>query len=201
MANATTATEKIIKLLLISKKRWKQAELAKAASCSKAYVSKLSRKLLEEGIISRPRAQSLLLISFSKALSYLASTRKLPKPIYIKTRYTKEEFEKKLKGESGYCLTLFSAAWQRTKFMRTNTLEVYVAKEKLKQFIRKFGKQTRKATNVILFRAEKDILEGAEKIGSLWLVSPIQNYVDLMALGGTATRVAAVLAKKYDLVE
>lgn len=196
-----TSTEKIIRLLLsCPKRRWRQTELASAADCSKAYLSKLTKRWLYEGMIARPKPQEIVLVGASKALSYWVSIRKPPKAVFISTNLTKAETEHLLKKETGYALTLFSAAWHRAKFMKTNTIEAYVLRKKLKHFVKKLGKVSGNPTPLTLMSAEKDVFINTERMHGLLLVSPAQNYVDLMLVGGSGVRVALEIAKMYNLL-
>ncbi|MFQ5647852.1 MAG: hypothetical protein ACE5FW_01325, partial [Candidatus Aenigmatarchaeota archaeon] len=74
-----TATEKIFRLLLVyPRRRWKQVELAGRAGCSKAFLSKLTKRLVEDGILLRPSPRELVLVSATRLLSRWAAIRKLP---------------------------------------------------------------------------------------------------------------------------
>ncbi len=195
-----TATEKMIRLfLLYPKKRWKQIELARKSKCSKAFVSKFVKKMVAEGILARPKPQEIMLLSGTKLLNSWCSIRKLPKPVYIKTNLSKLQTEKMLEKEGGYCLTLFSAAWYRTKFMKTDKIEAYVEKGKIKKFVKKFGTTSKNPTNFIVFPSDSHIIGNSEKINGICLVNIIQNYVDLVSYGGTGMRVADELDKKYNI--
>jgi len=195
-----TSTEKVIKLLLtFPKRKWKQKELAEAVGCSKAFLSKLTKKLIEKGILARPYKNQIILLSFTNALNFWQTMRKLPKPVYIKTNLNQEEIIKKLE-KTPHCLTLFYAAWLRIKFMKTNTVEVYVLKNEINKFVKIFGKESNEPTNFIVFPADKYVFLGSEKINNLRVVSLVQNYVDLMIYGGSGVRVALKLAEKYNLL-
>lgn len=196
-----TATEKILRLLLLyPRRRWKQAELAAKAGCTAAFASKLTARLVADGIVARPVPQQVLLLAPSTALNRWAALRVLPRPVYIKPAGPKPLLEARLKRQSGYALTLFSAAWHRVRFMRTAGLELYVLKPELRRFTRLLGTRSRTPTNVVLFPATQDVLEGAERVSGLWVVAPVQNYIDLMVAGGSGVRVALELARKYNLL-
>lgn len=195
-----TSTEKVVRLLLTyPKRKWRQKELAEATNCSKAFLSKLTKKLIERGILARPYKNQIILLSFTNALNFWQTIRKLPKPIYIKTGLNQEEIIKKLKNID-CCITLFYSAWLRTKFMKTNTIEIYVLNDKIKKFIKIFGKESKEPTNFTVFEADKDVFIGSEKLNNLRLVSIVQNYVDLMVYGGSGVRVALKLSEKYNLL-
>ncbi len=195
-----TSTEKVIRLLLTyPKRKWKQKELAENANCSKAFLSKLTKRLIDKGILARPYKNQIILLSFTNALNSWQTIRKLPKPTYVKTALKQEQIIKKLKN-TNCCITLFYSAWLRTKFMKTNTVEVYVLKNEIKKFIRQFGKESKEPTNFIIFEADKDVFLGSEEMNNLKLVSPVQNYVDLMIYGGSGARTALKLSEKYNLL-
>ncbi len=193
-----TATEKIIRLLLVyPKKQFKQVELARNVGCSKVFVSKIIKKFTEEGILSRISKNEFRLISFSKLINNWISLRKLPNPEYIKTELSMEQILKQLKKMDSYALTLLSGAWERIKFMKTNSLEIYTTN---KSAFKKFGKFSKEPTNFMLFKCNPDIFTCSEKINDLTVVSIPQNYVDLMVYGGSGIRVAIKLAEKYNLL-
>ncbi|MBN2014197.1 MAG: hypothetical protein JW778_03365 [Candidatus Altiarchaeota archaeon] len=195
------STERIIRLLLTHpKRRWVQKDLAEKTHCSTAFVSKLMKKFQSENIIARPYKNQVVLIGFSKLLNRWSSTRKLPQPIYIRTSFSEEKIEGLLRREKGYVLTLFRAAWHRTKFMKTDSFEVYVVSDKIEGFTKKLGARTENPTNFIVYECEEQVFEGMETINKLRLVSVVQNYTDLMSLGGTGSRVAFNLAEKYGLI-
>lgn len=194
-----TATEKITRLLLTYPKRsWTQKELADRVDCSKAFLSKLAKKFAAKGIISH--GKEIILLSPTRLLNIWCSLRELPTPVYIKTDKGKEKVLRELKKREDYCLTLFSAAWFRIKFMRTDRIEAYITRKEANSFIKKFGEKSKNPTNFIIFPAEESIFEGSELVDDVRLVSVIQNYVDLMSYGGTGTRVAMRLAEKYKLL-
>lgn len=195
-----TATEKIIRVLLTyPKRKWMQKELAQKANCSRAFVSKLMKKFRAENIIARPYKNQVILIGFQKLLNKWTGRRKLPQPTYVETSLSEEEVEHLLRREKNYALTLFRAAWYRTKFMKTNSFEIYVSGN-LKKFASKFGNFTEKPTPFVMYRSQKEVLEGKEIRDELTLVSVVQNYVDLMSYGGSGARVAFKLGKKYELI-
>lgn len=194
-----SSTEKIIRMLLTHpKQKWRQNDMAEKSSCSKAFVSKLMKKFQEENIIARPYKNQVVLIGFSKLLNKWANIRKMPEPIYIETTLSEEEIEELLKDEEDYALTLFRAAWYRIKFMRTDSFEIYVRKPE--KFIKKFGKKVNEPTNFVVYKGEQQIFESIEIVNDFKLVSVVQDYADLMSVGGSGARVAFELAKKYDLM-
>ncbi len=194
-----SSTEKIIRMLLTHpKQKWMQKDLAERSSCSGAYTSKLMKKFHEENIIARPYKNQVVLIGFSKLLNKWANMRKMPEPIYLKTSLSEKEIEYSLKDKEDYALTLFRAAWYRTKFMRTDSFEIYVMKPE--KFINKFGKKVNEPTKFVVYEGDEQIFESIETIGGFNMVPVVQNYVDLMSAAGSGVRVAYELAEIYDLM-
>jgi len=195
------STEKIIRLLLTyPKRKWMQKDIAEKAGCSRAFVSKLMYRFHSENIIAKPYKNQVVLIGFSKLLNKWAGMRKLPEPIYIETSLSEEEIEELLKKRKDYALTLFRAAWYRTKLMRMDSFEAYVSQRNIGRFIGNFGGRVENPTNFIIYESEEQIFDGVEVIGKLRLVSVVQNYVDLMSFSGTGSRVAFDLGEKYGLI-
>ena len=97
------AVEKIFAVLLAEPgRKWAQVEVAEKCGCSKAFISKTCKKLLEKGIISRPYKNQFLLINFVGLLNEWVKTRKLPLPVFIETSISKKQITKKLKQQGGY---------------------------------------------------------------------------------------------------
>jgi len=194
-----SSTEKIIRMLLTHpKQKWMQKDLAEKSNCSKAYLSKLMKKFREENIIARPYKNQVVLIGFSKLLNKWANMRKMQEPIYLNISLSEKEIEDSLKEEKDYALTLFRAAWYRTKFMRTDSFEIYAGEPE--KFIKNFGEKVNEPTNFIVYMGDKQIFEFIEIVEGFKLVSVVQNYADLMSAGGSGVRVAYELAEKYDLM-
>ena len=66
------------------------------------------------------------------------------------------------------------------------------------KLINKFGEKTDEPTNLIIYKDE-GAGEPTEIVNSMRLVSPVQNYVDLMSVGGSGAMAASELAEKYKL--
>ncbi|MEA3254704.1 MAG: hypothetical protein U9Q22_02595 [Candidatus Altiarchaeota archaeon] len=195
------STEKIIRLLLTyPDRKWMQKDLAEETHCSRAFVSKLMHRFQSENIIARPYKNQVVLVGFSKLLNKWSGMRKLPEPVYIETTFSEEEIEGLLRKQKDYVLTLFRAAWYRTKFMKTNSFEVYVSPGNLERFMSGFGDRTTNPAKFIIYECGEQVFEGMEVVEGLNLVSVVQNYVDLMSFGGTGNRVAFNLGEKYGLI-
>jgi hypothetical protein len=184
-------------LLTYPKKEWKQKELISSTKYSKGFISQEVKALSEECIVSKID-KKIILVDFPKLLAKWVGTGKLPKPIYFRTRSTESVGKKLGKVKFDYALTLFGAAWRRIKFFKVEKLEIYVKKSDVEKMRKLLGKEDISG-NVEVYPAEDDVFAGKEKIAGLFLVSPVQNYVDLMCVGGSGTRVALQLAEKYKL--
>jgi len=190
--------ERIARLLLTyPNKEWKQKELVLATGYSKGFISQEMKKLSYENIVSR-LDDKVVLIDFPKLLNRWVGIRKLPKPLYFRV-ISIDKLENKLK-KSGvrYALTLFRAAWHRIKFLKIEKIEFYVRKNDLERIRKLLGREDI-AGNVEVYPADDYVFIGNEKLKGLYLVSPVQNYVDLICVGGSGTRVALQLAKRYEL--
>lgn len=190
--------EKIARLLLTNpNKKWKQRELVLATGFSKGFISQQIKELSEENIISKVENR-IVLTDFSKLLTKWAGIRKLPRPTYFKGESIEKIEDKLKKSKVDYALTLFRAAWHRIKFLKVEKVELYVKRNDFEKIKRILGKEEI-VGNVEVY-VDDDSLIGKEKINGLNLVSVVQNYVDLVCVGGNGTRVALQLAKKYELI-
>ena len=196
-----TATERLYRLLLTyPKESWLQKDLASRARCSRGHVSRVVGSLIERGVLGRPYRNRVVLIGPAKLLTLWAGHRSLPPPTFVSTPRNPEAVEAMLNECSGVGLTLFRAAWHRTKFMRTSTVEAYVPVGDLTALAARLGSPTSEPTSVALYPAEGPELDGLERVSGLPLVSVPQNFVDLMAVGGQGPRVAMHLARTHGLL-
>jgi len=196
-----SSAERLYRLLLLDPRAaWTQKDLAARAGCSRGYVSRVIGSLTSAGVVARPYRNRVVLASPAKLLTLWAGRRSLPPPTYVATKRSLEQTEASLADRPGVALTLFRAAWHRTKFMRTASLEAYVLSTELSFAVRRLGAPSAEPTSVALYPAEGAELEGLERLDGLPLVSVPQNFVDLMATGGQGPRVAFHLARAHGLL-
>lgn len=197
-----TARERLYRLVLINPKAsWSQKDLADRAGCSRGYVSRVVAVLVASGVLGRPYKNRVVLTGPTRLLTLWASRRQLPRPTFVATPRTPEEIEAVLRGFDGVALTLFRAAWHRTKFMATSSLEAYVSRARLPELVERLGTPAPEPTSVALYPTDGPELEGLEWIEGVPVVSVPQNVVDLMAVGGQGPRVALQLARAHGLLE
>ena len=193
-------TERIVRLLLIHRdKRWTQRELAQNANASLGLVNKLVKWLMSEGIIVKASYyQKFYVLDRSRLVSNWAAQRKLPKARSYSLATSPEDVEEVLRGQEGYFMTLLRAAWHRVPYYRPAGVELYAKPEVVGTVIKHLPRGG--GATLIAYPYDRFLGEGAEKIDGLNLVSPVQNYVDLIAFGGIGAEVARMLAAKYKLV-
>ena len=192
-------TERIIRLLSIyPSKRWTQRELARRADVSLGLVNKVVKWLMSEGILVRASYyQRFYVLNLSKLLLNWAAQRKLPRMRSHSFATTPEEVEGVLRGRGDYLMTLFRAAWHRVPHYRSAGVELYAKPEVAQAIIQRFPRG--RGATLIVYPYDRFLTEGTEKIDGLNLVPAVQNYVDLVAFGGTGADVAKKLARKYKL--
>ena len=196
-----SATERIYRWLLLDPKAsWTQKDLAARAACSRGYVSRVVASLTSSGVLARPYKNRVVLASPAKLLTLWAARRVLPRPVFVATRRPPEAMERALAARPGAALTLFRAAWHRTSFMETSSLEAYVIRPSLRTAVRRIGAPSPTPTPVALYPSEGAELEGAERVDGVLLVSVPQTFVDLLAAGGQGPRVAFQLARAHGLL-
>lgn len=193
-------TERIVRLLLVRRdKRWTQRELAHSADVSLGLVNRVVRWLMSEGILVRASYyQKFYVLDRSRLLSSWAAQRRLPKARSYPLATPPEEIEEVLRGQEGYFMTLFRAAWHRVPAYRPAGVELYAKPEVVNSIIGHFPRGS--GATLIAYPHDRFVGEGAEKIDGLNLVSSFQNYVDLIAFGGIGSEVARMLAAKHGLV-
>ena len=193
-------TERIVRLILIHQdRRWTQRELSHSANVSLGLVNKVVKWLMLEGILVKASYyQKFYVLDSSRLISNWAAQRKLPKAQSYPLATSPENVEDILRGQDGYFMTLFRAAWHRVPHYRPAGVELYAKPEVVSSVIRHFPRGG--GATLIAYPYNRFVTEGAEKIDGLNLVSPVQNYVDLVAFGGVGAKVAKMLAAKYKLV-
>jgi len=193
-------TERIVRLLLTHQdKRWTQRELAHNANVSLGLVNKLVKWLMLEGILVKASYyQKFYVLDRSRLLSNWAAQRKLPKARIHSLATSPEDVEDILREQENYFMTLFRAAWHRVPHYRPAGLELYAKPEVVGAVIRHFPRGI--GATLIVYPYDRFVTEDAEKINGLNLVSPVQNYIDLVAFGGIGAEIARMLAVKYKLV-
>ncbi len=197
-----TATERLYRLLLTyPRESWIQKDLAARAGCSRGHTSRVVAALVSAGALARPYKNRVVLTSPAKLLTLWAARRVLPPPAFVATDRDPETVEDLLRESSGVGLTLFRAAWHRTKFLMTRTVEMYVPGAELRDWIDRLGSASEDPARVVLYPTAGAELEGLERIDGLPLVSVPQTYVDLIAVGGQGSRVAIHLARAAGLLE
>lgn len=191
--------ERILRSLALNpKKKWKQKELVERVRCTKGHVSKVISKLGKKNMVTKIGRGETIVVDLPKMLNYWISIRKLPRPYYINEN--PEKIKKILKEDDlKYALTLFSAAWERIKLLKVKKIELYVLEKDLKKAFKILGKPSPYG-DVEIYPCDEFIFDGIEKKGKLNLVSVVQNYVDLMHIGGNGTRVGLALARKFNVL-
>ena len=192
-------TERMIRLLsTYPDKRWTQRELGSRAKVSIGLVNRMVRWLMSEGIVVKASYyQKFYVLDRPKLVSSWAAQRKLPPARSYPLATSPEEVEELLRGQEGYLMTLFRAAWHRVPHYRSAGVEIYAKPEVARVVARHFPSGS--GATLIVYPYDSFVTEGAEEIDGLNLVSPVQNYVDLVAFGGIGADVARMLADKYKL--
>jgi len=192
-------TERIIRVLSTHlDRKWTQRELATRAGASVGLVNRTLKWLMSEGVIVKASYyQKFYVLDRSKLVSSWAAQRKLPPARSYFLVTSPEEVEELLKGQEGYSMTLFRAAWHRVPHYRSAGAEIYAKPEVARVVAGHFPSGS--GATLIVYPYDSFVIEGAEEIDGLNLVSPVQNYVDLVAFGGIGADVARMLAEKYKL--
>ena len=162
-------------------------------------VNKVVKWLMLEGILVKASYyQKFYILDRSRLVSNWAAQRKLPKARSYSLATSPESVEDVLRGQEGYFMTLFRAAWHRVPYYRPAGVELYVKPGVVNVIIRHFPRGGE--ATLITYPYDRFLAESMEKIDGLNLVSPVQNYVDLVAFGGVGSEVAKMLAAEYKLV-
>lgn len=193
-------TERIVRLLLIHPdERWTQRELAHSAETSLGLVNKVVKWLMLEGILVKASYyQKFYVLDRQRLVSNWAAQRRLPRARSYSLAASPESVEDVLRGQGSYFMTLFRAAWHRVPHYRPAGVELYAKPEVVGAIVKHLPWGS--GATLIAYPYDRFVAEGAEKINGLNLVSPVQNYVDLVAFGGVGVEVARMLAAKYKLV-
>jgi len=196
------AFERIARLLLLEpKKHWTGMELSKRSGYSAAMTSRILKQLRQDVVIAKPYKNSFVLVEPIRLLMLWSCKRKLPKPIYVRSKKNDDELDRILAKARGAAVTLFRAAWLRTQYMKTSSYEIYVEPDEVGSLVRRLGRISKSPERISIYPAEDiSVFLGSERIRNVPVVSLPQNFVDLMSIGGSGPRVALQLGNATGLL-
>ena len=187
-----SAFERTARLLLIEpKKQWTGVELSHRTGYSRAMMSRILKQLEQEVVVAKPYKNRFVMVEPIRLLMLWSSKRKLPSPVYVRSRKSEEDLDGTIARMKDVALTLFRGAWLRTQYMKTSSYELYVDPERIDQVVRRIGRISRAPERISLFPADDpSVFLGSQRTRGLPAVSLPQNFVDLMSIGGSGPRVA-----------
>ena len=184
--------ERTARLLLIEpRKHWTGLELSRRTGYSRSMTSRLLKQLQRDVVIAKPYKNSFVLVEPIRLLMLWSCRRRLPPPIYVKSKKSDENIDNIIAKAEGATVTLFRAAWLRTQYMKTSSYELYVEKDRINQIIRRIGRISKSPERIAIYPADDiSVFLGSGRIRDIPVVSLPQNFVDLMSVGGSGPRVA-----------
>jgi hypothetical protein len=197
-----SAFERTARLLLLEpKKRWTGLELSQRTGYSRAMTSRILKQLERDVVVAKPYKNRFVMVEPIRLLMRWSCRRKLPPPLFVKTKKSDEDLDDTIAKAEGVAVTLFRAAWLRTQYMKTTSYELYVEPDRIDQVVRLVGRISRSPERVAIYPADdRSVLLGSERIGGIPVVSLPQNFVDLMSIGGSGPRVALQMGNATGLL-
>ena len=197
-----SAFERTARLLLLEpKKHWTGLELSQRTGYSRAMTSRLLKHLQRDVVIAKPYKNSFVLVEPIRLLMLWSCKRRLPPPVYVKAKKSDEDLDDIIAKAEGAAITLFSAAWLRTQYMKTTSYELYVEPNRINQLVRRIGRISKSPERISIYPANDiSVFLGSERIRDIPVVSLPQNFVDLMSVGGSGPRVALQMGNATGLL-
>ena len=197
-----SAFERTARLLLLEhKKRWTGLELSERTEYSRAMMSRILKQLERDVVVAKPYKNRFVMVEPIRLLMLWSCRRKLPPPLFVKTKKSDEDLDDTIAKAEGVAVTLFRAAWLRTQYMKTTSYELYVEPDRIDQVVRLVGRISRSPERVAIYPADdRSVFLGSERIGGIPVVSLPQNFVDLMSIGGSGPRVALQMGNATGLL-
>ena len=200
----TSKAERILRVLLNRPKRsWKMQDLAKEAKVSLGQTANVKKLLLDREWITAN--QDGLSLREPEALLSEWSGRYTFRKNIVRSYYSlksireiEAEFAEVGGGPEPDCvLTGFSAAARYAPAVRYRRVMAY-AKGPVDEIVNKAGLiEAPSGANVLLLEPyDESLLYGAGEIEGIWIVSPVQAYLDLVGYKGRGEEAAETLLEK-----
>lgn len=198
-----SAFERTARLLLTEpQRRWTGLELSRRTGYSTAMTSRILTQLGSDVVVAKPYKNQFVLVEPIRLLMLWSCKRRLPQPIYVRTKRTDDDLDAIIRKTKDVAVTLFRGAWLRAHYMRTTSYELYATPEKIQKLVRSLGRASRSPERISIYPAEdRSVFQGIEKVDGVPVVSVPQNFVDLMCVGGSGPRIALQLGIASDLLE
>ena len=199
-------SSRVTRLMLLDPERWwRQAELARTAAMQPGQVSKTIARLHELELVERgeqravrPRDPDRLLDAWAEDYD-IGSQRIVLGHLSGSGVDLARQVDASLRGAGvDYALTGLPAAWMRDRFARFRLVSVFVEDDPI-AIGERFGArlESRGANLQIIHPSDPGVFTGAEPVGGVRCVSPVQNYVDLLGLPERAEDAAAHLRAEH----
>lgn len=190
-------SSRIVRVLLMHPgKGWQVQQLAQYADVSLGLVSKVKTTLLEDAYLEE-RDRLLFVRDAVKLLQgWSAAYRPHVKRVQLFAIPRPNEIEKRLAewcrtSKVAYALTQLAAAWRYSPMVRYDKSVVYIDRKletgnKLKSLLEYLdGREVETGANCTLWITEDAaVFTDSKEFDGIKVVSPIQLYLDLMALSG-----------------
>jgi hypothetical protein len=186
-------SSRVARLLLLNpQKWWQQQELAEDGDIGPGYVSRICKRLEEEGLVDRdddhrlrPRDPKLLLTAWED--SYDFEKHSIVKG-HVSARSGDELVESAVaalrQSSSKYAMTGLAAAWRLAPFAGFRLVTVYVSKQpdsEIKDRLK--WREGGRGSNLWFIRPnDEGVFQGGEELNGVRCVSAVQAYLDLRAM-------------------
>ncbi len=200
-------SSRVARLLLLDPQRWwRQHELAEEGALGAGYVSRICHRLEQDHLIERnpdnavrPREPHLLLESWRAAYDFKRHDVR-EGHVAVKSGDELAERAAAACSELGYrsALTGLAAAWLLAPFAGYRLVALYVDKPLNDRLVKrlKWFEEKRGANLWIVHPNDAGVFHGAETIGGLPCVSPVQAYLDLRSMPERSSEAAEQLRKE-----
>lgn len=190
-------------LLVELNRRWKLVDLSEATGVSMGQASNVMRKLKESGYVSqKPSGYVLqqpdaLLDEWSEAYVFARQNRIFP---YYWTAPSVQRILDRLREQvpDDYALTSFAGASLLASYTRFQEVALYMPPGERERMASDLGMHAvDSGANLLLVEPyDEGVFYGRQRIDGLWVVSPVQLYLDLKGYQARGTEQAEFLREQ-----
>lgn len=193
-------------LLINSRKAIRQREIAKATGLDEGYVSRVVRRLRENGLVDTT-AEGVSVDDRDLLLEAWSDEYRFDRHRVIRGHMTVPHGDEVIGVLSGalsscglrYAATGLSAAWIYTRFAGHRLSTIYVDDEPASDLLNDIGfrGESRGANTWLVVPNDDGVFDGLNEVEGIWCAHPVQVYLDLKGHPERSEEAAAELRKRW----
>lgn len=184
-----------------------QREIARATDTDEGYTSKITRRLMQDGLIVQDETGAIKARDNNLLLDAWKEVYDFSKHHIVQGHIAARSGDALLRQLSdslkemlvGYAATGLAASWLMDRFAAFRTTTVYLAEEPSPELLASlsFSEETRGANVWLVVPNDQGVFQGASEIDGIMCVHPVQAYLDLSAHPERAAEAAKSLRASH----